>query len=360
MASAGKARLRTEKANGITLATLDLTQHDYDGFYNGFSNNCLWPLLHFRIDLMRFEREEFETYRRVNARFAASLAKLLRPSDLVWVHDFHLIPLAEELPAPAGPGNASRFFLHTPFPPPEIFCTLPAHEAMTRALFAYDLIGFQTEDDLDRFPCAGTPRLPRHRAGRRNPGLQARVAHRMLPDRASTWTASIASPSRRRASREFARMASASCAVATSSSAWTASTTARACFDAWTPFGRYLERASQGARQRDPPAGCAGQPQRPVPRTGTSASSSIVEAARVNGRFGRFDWTPVHYLNRALPRRTLAGLYRASRVGLVTPMRDGMNLVAMEYVAAQDPAVPACSCSRASRERPTTCAKPCS
>ena len=93
MASAGRARLRTEKANGITLATLDLTQHDFDGFYNGFSNNCLWPLLHFRIDLMRFEREEFDIYRRVNARFAASLAKLLRPNDLVWVHDFHLIPL---------------------------------------------------------------------------------------------------------------------------------------------------------------------------------------------------------------------------------------------------------------------------
>jgi trehalose 6-phosphate synthase len=147
---AGKARLRTEKADGITLATIDLSQHDYDGYYNGFSNNCLWPLLHFRIDLIKFERGQLETYWRVNRRFAQSLAKLLRPDDLVWVHDFHLLPLAEELRRQRMRQRIG-FFLHTPFPPTEILSTLPVHESLTRALFAYDLIGFQTEDDLARF-----------------------------------------------------------------------------------------------------------------------------------------------------------------------------------------------------------------
>ena len=99
---------------------------------------------------MRFERAQFETYLRVNARFAAALARLLKPRDLVWVHDFHLIPLGEELRR-RRQRQRIGFFLHTPFPPTEILGALPAHEQLVRALFAYDLIGFQTEDDLERF-----------------------------------------------------------------------------------------------------------------------------------------------------------------------------------------------------------------
>jgi len=148
--AAHKTRLRIEKAAGITCATLDLTQPEHDGFYNGFSNNCLWPLLHFRIDLMRFERAELDTYRHVNARFAAGLARVLKPDDLVWAHDFHLIPLAEELRR-LGVRQRIGFFLHTPFPPTEILSTLPVHEGIMRALFEYDLVGFQTGEDLARF-----------------------------------------------------------------------------------------------------------------------------------------------------------------------------------------------------------------
>ena len=336
MASAGKARLRTEKANGITLATLDLTQHDFDGYYNGFSNNCLWPLLHFRIDLMRFEREQCKTYRRVNARFAASLAKLLRPNDLVWVHDFHLIPLAEEL-RKLRVRQRIGFFLHTPFPPPEIFCTLPAHEAMTRALFAYDLIGFQTEDDLDRFRVLvrraydGMVRgdaiqaFGRElRAGCFPIGIDVDRFHRFA----------FTSPG----SSEFARMhrvlRGRDQFIGVDRLDYSKGLLRR--MDA---FGRYLELHPK-AHGKVILLQVA-----PVSRSDLSSYRNFRleldrEAARVNGRFGRFDWTPVHYLNRALPRRTLAGLYRASRVGLVTPMRDGMNLVAMEYVAAQDAADP--------------------
>jgi trehalose 6-phosphate synthase len=336
MAAAGKARLRTEKANGLTLATLDLTQHDYDGFYNGFSNNCLWPLLHFRIDLMRFERGQFKTYRRVNARFAAGLARHLKPGDLVWVHDFHLILLGEELRRRRF-GQRIGFFLHTPFPPTEILGTLPAHEELVRALFAYDLIGFQTEDDLERFQVhvrrayGGTVRgdtisaFGREvRMGAFPIGIDVDRFHRFA----------FTSPG----SREFSRMRR----VLRGRDQFIGVDRldySKGLLRRMDAFGRYLEKQPKAH------GNVILLQVAPVSRGDLSSYRSFRqeldrEAARVNGRFGRFDWTPVHYLNRALPRRTLAGLYRASRVGLVTPMRDGMNLVAMEYIAAQDPADP--------------------
>jgi len=335
-AAAGRVKLHKERAEGITLATLDLSQQDFDSYYSGFCNNCLWPLLHFRIDLMRFERRQLEAYRRVNARFAQSLAKLLRAGDLVWVHDFHLIPLAEELRR-RRIRQRIGFFLHTPFPPTEILSTLPEHESLVRALFAYDLIGFQTEEDLIRFQehvrrvCGGTVRgdvvtaFGRElRAGAFPIGIDVDQFHRYA------FTAP--------GNREFARMRG----VLRGRDQFIGVDRldySKGLLRRMDAFGRYLEDHPK-AHGKVILLQVA-----PVSRGDLAAYRSFRqeldrEAARVNGRFARFDWTPVHYLNRALPRRTLAGLYRASRVGIVTPMRDGMNLVAMEYVAAQDPADP--------------------
>jgi trehalose 6-phosphate synthase len=334
--SAGRRRLRQERVENITLATLDFTQHELDGYYDGFSNNCLWPLLHFRIDLTRFERDEFETYRRVNALMARGLVKLLRPSDLVWVHDFHLVPLAEELRR-RRMRQRLGFFLHTPFPPTEILSTLPVHEALVRALFNYDLIGFQTDEDLGRF--REHVRRAYHGVVRGSVvsafGRSVRVGAFPIGidvDRFHGYAFSAPG------SHEFARMRGVlgerDQFIGVDRLDYSKGLLRR--MDA---FGRYLERHPK-AHGKVILLQVA-----PVSRGGLSAYRSFRqeldrEAARVNGRFSRFDWTPVHYLNRALPRRTLAGLYRASCVGLVTPMRDGMNLVAMEYVAAQDPADP--------------------
>lgn len=334
--ASGRGGLRREIAEGITLATLDLTQQDFDGYYSGFCNNCLWPLMHFRIDLMRFERRQLEAYRRVNARFAQSLARLLRAGDLVWVHDYHLIPLAEELRR-RRVRQRIGFFLHTPFPPTEILSTLPEHESLIRGLFAYDLIGFQTQEDLVRFQehvrraCGGTVRgdvvfaFGRElRTGAFPIGIDVDQFHRYA----------FTSPG----NREYARMQS----VLRGRDQFIGVDRldySKGLLRRMDAFGRYLENHPK-AHGKVILLQVA-----PVSRGDLTAYRSFRqeldrEAARVNGRFARFDWTPVHYLNRALPRRTLAGLYRASRVGIVTPMRDGMNLVAMEYVAAQDPADP--------------------
>lgn len=334
--AAGRGRLRTEHAEGITLATLDLSAAEFDGYYNGFANNCLWPLLHFRVDITRFERTEYETYRRVNRRFAEALVKLLRRDDLVWVHDFHLIPLGEELRR-RRVRQRIGFFLHTPFPPAEILATLPAEAALTRALFDYDLVGFQTEGDLARF----RDHVERAHGGRSRGDRLAAFGREIG---IGTFPIGIDVDRFRRyaftapGSREFARMRGVLGGrdqfIGVDRLDYSKGLLRR--LDA---FGRYLAAHPKAHGQ------VILLQVAPVSRGGIESYRNFRleldrEAARVNGRFARFDWTPVHYLNRALPRRTLAGLYRASRVGVVTPIRDGMNLVAMEYVAAQDPVDP--------------------
>src|SRR5215467_10556524 len=134
----------------LTFATLDLSRKDFDEYYVGYSNRVLWPLFHFRSSLVQFSRLALSGYLRVNRIFARALAPMLLPPDLVWVHDYHLIPLAEELrkldrTEPIG------FFLHTPFPAAELLRVLPNHQHLMRSLCAYDLVGFQTQSDLDGF-----------------------------------------------------------------------------------------------------------------------------------------------------------------------------------------------------------------
>jgi trehalose 6-phosphate synthase len=336
VAASSRLRLHQENVEGLTLATIDLTQKELDGYYSGFSNNCLWPLLHFRIDLTRFERGELDMYRHVNRRFALALRKLLKPDDVIWVHDFQLLTLAEEL-RKLGVRQRIGFFLHTPFPPTEILSTLPAQEELMRALFAHDLVGLQTPEDLGRFQEHVGWALNGAVRGRTVAAFGRRLQAGAFPigiDVEQFHRFAFAPPG----SREFARMRRALNGrdqfIGVDRLDYSKGLLRR--MDA---FGRYLDRHPEAHGQ------VILLQVAPVSRGDLESYRDFRddlerEAAGINGRFARFDWTPVHYLNRALPRRTLAGLYRASRVGIVTPMRDGMNLVAKEYVAAQDPADP--------------------
>jgi trehalose 6-phosphate synthase len=134
----------------ISLFTIDLSRQDYDQYYRGFANGTLWPVLHYQIGLARFEWPEYEGYRRVNGMFAQALAKLVREDDLIWVHDYQLLYVAEAA-RDAGLTNRIGLFLHTPFPPPGVFMTIPAHADLFRAVCRYDLLGFQTEIDRTAF-----------------------------------------------------------------------------------------------------------------------------------------------------------------------------------------------------------------
>ena len=146
----GEGELHTRQAGAVTLATVDLCREDHDNYYHGYSNSVLWPVFHYRLDLADFNASYIAGYRRVNQMFARKLLPLLRDDDVIWVHDYHLIPLAAELRA-MGCKQRIGFFLHIPMPPPLIMAAIPQHEWLMRSLFAYDLVGLQSEADVAHF-----------------------------------------------------------------------------------------------------------------------------------------------------------------------------------------------------------------
>ena len=126
--------------------TVDLPRDAYEAYYNGFANRTLWPLLHYRLDLVDYRRDTYRGYQRVNRAFARMLAPMIKNDDLIWVQDYHLIPLAALL-REEGVTARIGFFLHTPLPPPDLIVALPGHRALMESLTDYDLVGFQTESD---------------------------------------------------------------------------------------------------------------------------------------------------------------------------------------------------------------------
>ena len=334
---ADETPVQLTKTGPVTLATIDLDRADHDTYYLGFSNRVLWPVFHYRLDLADFERALFNGYRKVNAMFARRLAPLLRPDDIVWVHDYHLIPLADELRA-LGVHNRIGFFLHIPLPPQQILAAIPAHEWLMRALFAYDLVGLQSEADLQHFERfvlneANAEALPEGhfrafgrivRAGAFPIGIdveeftrladedEARDMYNMMREQyakrkllvgVDRLDYSKGLPQRMRTLRTLLENYPEHRNVATLIQI--ASPT-REDVEAYVRIRRELEHL----------------------------------AGAINGDFGELDWMPVRYMHRTLSRKRLPGLLRAGKVALVTPLRDGMNLVAKEFVVAQDAADP--------------------
>ena len=325
-----------EKAEGFSIATIDLPSHDYELFYNGFANHCLWPLVHFRIDLVEYVRAEYEAYQKVNRRFADALLPLLEPDDVIWIHDYHFFLLPAELRA-RGVQQPIGFFLHTPFPPCEILSTMPRHRDLVRSLFDCDLVGLQTQADVDRFRGYVMQEL---RAEQRGPDLKlgSRSLHvEAFPvgidaQRFHEFAFSSAGEREWARIRDMLRGRAQIIGVDR--------------LDYSKGLLRRLHAYEVLLEQHPDTHGAVEYLQvAPVSRGDIKAYRDFrreleLKAARVNGDYGRVDWTPVRYLNRAVPRKALASFHRASRIGLVTPMRDGQNLVAKEYVAAQDPADP--------------------
>ena len=136
--------------NHVRYRTMDFNQADYDDFYAGFCNSILWPLCHYRMDLCQFTPSMYEGYKRVNQKFAREVADVVGPNDIVWAHDYHLLLMGSELRA-LNVQQRLGFFLHIPFPVPEVFVGLPHHAELLQGLSAYDVIGFQTDKDLQAF-----------------------------------------------------------------------------------------------------------------------------------------------------------------------------------------------------------------
>lgn len=322
----------------ITYVTVDLTRAEYDAYYNGFANRTLWPLLHYRLDLVDYRRDTYRVYQRVNRGFARTLAPMIKDDDLVWVHDYHMIPLAALL-REEGVTARIGFFLHTPLPPPDLISALPGHRALMDSLTDYDLVGFQTTTDRQAFTD-----YMRDVAG-------ATVSY---DDVVTTTTGShthavslpisidhdlVASQAARAHSQVTVRRLRDSLLGRWLVIGVDRLDYSKGLYDRFQAFGRFLERHPEHRRQ-SALLQIAPTSRGEVPEYRVIRSQLEGQAGAVNGRFAEADWVPLRYVNRTYTQSTLAGFYRMARVGLVTPLRDGMNLVAKEYIAAQDPEDP--------------------
>ena len=325
---------RTTASGRIRYATLDLSPADHDAYYIGYANSTLWPLCHYRLGLIDFRRGHFEGYLRVNATFAKALQPLLRPDDIIWIHDYHFMPLAAELRR-LGVANRIGFFLHIPFPAPEVFSALPAHRRLIRDLCACDLIGLQTATDVRTF----TNYIATIAGGSVRPdgnfdafGTKSRVAAFPI----GIDTDAFAKTAREEAlASETKRLKESlvgrSLVIGVDRLDYSKGLPQKV--DAFYELlGRWPEHCSRVTFMQIAPVSRGEVAQYRALRRDIEA-----RAGRLNGKYAEFDWVPVRYLNKSFTRTTLAGFYRAARVGFVTPLRDGMNLVAKEYVASQDP-----------------------
>jgi trehalose 6-phosphate synthase len=323
------------KSGAVQFVTTDLNEQEFELYYNGFSNDTLWPLFHFMLGYFKFSRAQYDAYRRVNEFFARKLISLLTDDDVIWVHDYHLIPLGGELRR-AQIDRPIGFFLHVPFPSFDVMRALPSYAEILRDLSLYDVVGFQTQRDLWAFQdCLTQPefggavlRDGRVTAFGRTFRAEVFPIGIDVDDCASLAEQNLGHTKVQRLSRS---VRDRKLIIGVDRLDYSKGLELR-----FRAFERLLSRypstrGNVSLLQIAPPT-------RAGVRTYDAIRERLEQASgNINGRFADIDWMPIRYLNQAYNREVLMSLYRLARVGLVTPIRDGMNLVAKEYIASQDP-----------------------
>ncbi|HEX9524613.1 MAG TPA: trehalose-6-phosphate synthase [Reyranella sp.] len=326
------------EARGVTYATVDLSAEAHRAFYVGFANGALWPLLHFRLGLMNFRREDYLGYLAVNETFAAALSQVVQPDDTVWAHDYHLMPFGRMLRQHGFKGPLG-FFLHVPFVPPSMLEAMPVARELVADLCAYDLVGFQTEEHARDFrDCA------QRMLGATIDGEWVRLngrRMRVFADPIGIDAQGFAQEAERAASDKLVQRVAGSLVGRQLAIGVDRMDYSKGLPQRFEAYGRLLERHPEHRRKIHFLQICP-RSREEVDEYRKLRAELDRLTGRINGRFSELDWTPLRYSTRPAPRATLAGLYRIGRIGVVTPLRDGMNLVAKEFVAAQpddDPGV---------------------
>jgi trehalose 6-phosphate synthase len=318
------------------LAMLDLPAAHYGGYYEGFANSALWPALHSRADLIRASQEDYLSYREVNAFMARALLRFRKPDAAFWIQDYHFLALGAEL-RDLGVTQPVGFFLHTPWPTRAIMGGVPHHRELIEAMLAYDLIGFQTQDDCENFLGYLSSEL----------GLDVEngvVTSRYGTSRVAVFPIGIdpekfalqaaKAVSHPDVSRLRRSLNGEKLAIGVDRLDYSKGLINRInAFDRMWTLQPALQRTVSLLQIATPSRGA-------IEAYGTLQGELAKLVSDVNGRHGEVDWTPIRYLNKGYSQTVLAGLYRTAQVGVVTPLNDGMNLVAKEYVAAQNPADP--------------------
>ncbi|HUF79402.1 MAG TPA: alpha,alpha-trehalose-phosphate synthase (UDP-forming), partial [Thermoanaerobaculia bacterium] len=325
---------------GYELHPVPLSEEEVELFYLGFSNSVLWPLFHDFLDACDFDPVYWRAYREVNRKFAEAVVEASEPGDFIWVQDYQLIHVGQFV-REATEDRRIGFFLHTPFPPLDIFVKLPWRASILRGLVSHDVVGFQTVRDRRNFLTCVRHLLPDVKTRGRGSLIEA-----ILPLKGRTRTVSVASFPVGIDYQAYAR-AAASPEVVTR-----IAELRRDLGDVALVLGVDRQDYTKGIPQRLQAFRTALERypklrervvffQVSVPsREGVAEYQDLkVEieqmVGEINGRFATVGWVPVHYYYRSLVHRTLIALYRMAEVAFVTPLKDGMNLVAKEYCACQ-------------------------
>ena len=324
------------RANGVATATIDLEAQDIEEYYNGFANRTLWPLFHYRLDLTEIARDFAGGYARVNHRFAETVGPLIEPDDLVWVHDYHLLPLGQQL-RERGFRNRIGFFLHIPWPPPSLLISLPDHRELVESLLDYDVVGFQSDEWRQAFMDYVTAHLDAEIDGEIVSFGERRTRVLVCPiglDTADFCSAAHTMAAKQAQTQLMVSAVGRDMIVGVDRLDYSKGLQER--FIAYQQFlTNHPELCEKVSLLQIAPPSRGDVPSYQQIRAELNALSGSI-----NGEFATIDWVPIRYVNHGYSREKLFGIYRAARVGLVTPLRDGINLVAKEYVAAQDPADP--------------------
>ena len=320
--------LQTEDRGTYKAVTFSFTQEQYEQFYCGYANTCLWPAFHYRLDLMDFQAHHFQQYLEVNRQIAEHLKRIAGKDDLIWIQDYHLMPVAHYCRA-QGMQQSIGLFLHTPFPCPEILRAIPRHERWLPMLQDYDLIGVQSHSDHVALQAALQTLPPSH--------------DRSRPTRSGVYPISIdvdlvqsmaSAASWMEGAGQDQHMPGPATVISVDRLDYTKGLTHRfRTFD--TLLRAYPTLRGQATYVQIAPSTRSDIQDYQLMREELQSL-----AGQINGQHATLDWTPIIYMNRAFPAAQLMRMLRQAQVGFISPLRDGMNLVAKEYVAAQDPADP--------------------
>lgn len=321
-------------APSLMLRSVPLSQSEVRRYYQGFANRALWPLCHYLLDRCDFQEQDWETYRRVNARFADAVAEESREGDLVWIQDYHFCLAPKMVRERRRDGGPIAYFHHVPFPAAQVFRVLPWREDVLEGLLGADLVGFHTRNYANNFVTSCADIL----------GAQVdEAAGQVLYHGRSTQVGWFPIGIDVKAHEELARSEAVEARVAEIGKKVSGEKIILGV-DRLDYTKGILERlyAFERLLERNPSyRGKVSLVQIAVPsRTAVEDYQTLKRrvdetVGRINGQYSRLGWTPVSYQYRGLPKEELVAQYRAADVALVTPLRDGMNLVAKEYVACR-------------------------
>lgn len=316
-----------------SLCPVALSQEDMAGFYNGFANQVLWPLFHGFPTKCVYDSWFWDCYDRVNQNFARTVAENTIKSDYIWIHDYHLINVAQKLRQNCVSRDCG-FYLHIPFPSPDIFLNLPWRKQIMDSFLEYDLLGFQTKKDQDNFLRTVQSMYPAVKISSSHTYFQ--LHNKSKTTKIGVFPISIDFDEFSVQSSELESSAN----LQNTKEQQTILGVDRLDYSKGIPerikaFGQFLNNYPEFKEK-------ISLVQVVVPSRENIAEYKRLKeeieglVGKINGEFASLGWTPIQYIYRSLTRKQLVAKYQQADIALITPLRDGMNLVAKEYCACKN------------------------